>query len=408
MILTTDIDQKRSDFPLLQDKMNGKPIVFLDSAASSQKPQVVIDAISQYYEHDHANVHRGVYELSQRATDAFEHGRKVVKDFINAPSTEEIIFTKGATEGINLVASSFSQKFLNQGDEIIISTMEHHSNIVPWQMACERHGAILKVIPIFEDGSLDLDAFRNLISNKTKIVSIAHISNAMGVINPVQDMIQLAHEVGAAVLIDGCQAAPHIKVDVVDLNADFYVFSGHKVYGPTGIGVLYGKRQWLDAMPPYQGGGEMIDQVSFEKTTYNVIPHKFEAGTPHISGVVGLGTALEYIMQIGHEAIMEHEQELLAYATNQLKSLSGLRIIGDHKNKTSVISFIVEGCHPYDLGTLLDKQGIAVRTGHHCAQPLMARFNIPGTVRASFSLYSNKQDIDALISALTRAIQMLS
>jgi cysteine desulfurase / selenocysteine lyase len=408
MILTTDIDQKRSDFPLLQDKMNGKPIVFLDSAASSQKPQVVIDAISQYYEHDHANVHRGVYELSQRATDAFEHGRKVVKDFINAPSTEEIIFTKGATEGINLVASSFSQKFLNQGDEIIISTMEHHSNIVPWQMACERHGASLKVIPIFEDGSLDHVAFRNLISNKTKIVSIAHISNAMGVINPVQDMIQLAHEVGAAVLIDGCQAAPHIKVDVVDLNADFYVFSGHKVYGPTGIGVLYGKRHWLDAMPPYQGGGEMIDQVSFEKTTYNVIPHKFEAGTPHISGVVGLGTALEYIMQIGHEAIIEHEQELLAYATNQLKSLSGLRIIGDLKNKTSVISFIVEGCHPYDLGTLLDKQGIAVRTGHHCAQPLMARFNIPGTVRASFSLYSNKQDIDALISALTRAIQMLS
>ena len=402
-----DIEKVRADFPLLHTEMRGKPIVFLDSAASSQKPQVVIDAISKYYTSQHANVHRGVYELSQEATDAFELGRERVRSFLNAESTDEIIFTRGCTESINLVAACYGKKFLNEGDEVIISAMEHHSNIVPWQMICEEKGASLKVIPVNEKGEIIIDEYKKLLSDKTKIVSIVHISNSLGTINPVKEVIDLAHQKDIPVLIDGAQATLHSKIDVRALDADFYTFSSHKVYGPTGIGVLYGKRKWLDAMPPYQGGGEMIKTVSFEKTTYNELPFKFEAGTPDIAGAIGLGIALEYVKDLGFEAIAEHESELLRYGTEKLLAIDGLRIIGTAANKASVISFLIEGTHPYDVGTLLDKMGIAVRTGHHCTQPLMDFYQIPGTVRASFAVYSSKDDVDKLVAGVERVARML-
>ena len=402
-----DIERVRADFPLLHTKMRGKPLVFLDSAASSQKPQVVIDAISTYYNTQHANVHRGVYELSQEATDAFELGRERVRSFLNAGSTDEIIFTRGCTESINLVASCYGRKFLNEGDEVIISAMEHHSNIVPWQMICEEKGAVLKVIPLNDKGEIIIEEYKKLLSEKTKIVSIVHISNSLGTINPVKEIIDLAHAVDVPVLIDGAQATLHSKIDVKELDADFYAFSSHKVYGPTGIGVLYGKRKWLNAMPPYQGGGEMIKTVRFDKTTYNELPFKFEAGTPDISGAIGLGIALEYVKDLGFDAIAAHESELLSYATEKLLAIDGLKIIGTAEHKASVISFLIEGTHPYDVGTLLDKMGIAVRTGHHCTQPLMDFYQIPGTVRASFAVYSSKEDVDKLVAGVERVATML-
>ncbi len=406
-ITSLGIEKYRADFPLLETTMRGKPIVFLDSAASSQKPKVVIDAITDYYNNQHANVHRGVYELSQEATDAFELGRERVRAFLNAESSDEIIFTRGTSESINLVASCFGKKFINEGDEVIISAMEHHSNIVPWQMMCEDRKANLRVIPINEKGEIILDEFKSLINERTKIVSIVHISNSLGTVNPVKEVIDIAHAHNIPVLIDGAQATLHSKVDVRELDADFYAFSAHKVYGPTGMGVLYGKRRWLEAMPPYQGGGEMIDKVSFEKTTYNKIPFKFEAGTPNIAGAIGLGVALDYMTSIGYEAIEEHEQKLLKYATAQLLTVEGLKIVGTAEKKASVISFNVEGIHPYDMGTILDKMGIAVRTGHHCTQPLMDFYQIPGTVRASFALYSNIEDVDRLVDGVKRAVKML-
>lgn len=402
-----DIAKIRDDFPLLGTSMRGKPIVFLDSAASSQKPQVVIDAISDYYETQHANVHRGVYELSQKATDAFELGRERVRKFLNADSTDEIIFTRGTTESINLVASSFGKRFLKEGDNVIISALEHHSNIVPWQMICEEKNAELKVIPINASGELQMDVFRTLINDRTAIVAVGHISNALGVINPVNEIIDIAHSYGKPVLIDGAQATLHKKIDVQAMDADFYAFSAHKAYGPTGMGVLYGKRKWLEAIPPYQGGGEMISTVSFTKTTYNKIPFKFEAGTPNIAGAIGLGVALEYISSIGHDLIEKHENELLHYATEALMEVDGLKIYGNSNDKASVISFNVDGIHPYDLGTILDKLGIAVRTGHHCAQPLMEILEIPGTVRASFAVYNSKEDVDKLAEGVKRAVNML-
>ncbi len=402
-----DIEKVRADFPLLQTEMRGKPIVFLDSAASSQKPQIVIDAISKYYNSQHANVHRGVYELSQNATDAFELGRERVRSFLNAESTDEVIFTRGCTESINLVASCYGRKFLSEGDEVIISAMEHHSNIVPWQMICQEKGATLKVVPLNEKGEIIMEEYKKLLSDKTKIVSIVHISNSLGTINPVKEIIDLAHEKDIPVLIDGAQATLHSKVDVRDLDVDFYTFSSHKVYGPTGIGVLYGKRKWLDAMPPYQGGGEMIKTVSFENTTYNELPFKFEAGTPDISGAIGLGIALEYVKDLGFDAIAAHESEILTYATEKLLAIDGLKIIGTAAKKASVISFLIEDTHPYDVGTLLDKMGIAVRTGHHCTQPLMDFYQIPGTVRASFAVYSSKDDVDKLVAGVERVANML-
>ena len=402
-----DIEKIRKDFPLLEQEMNGKPIIFLDSAASSQKPAQVIDRLNDYYRTGHANVHRGVYQLSQEATTAFEEARELVRQFINAPSEREVIFVRGCTEGINLVASSYGRKFIHQGDAVLITAMEHHSNIVPWQMICEERGAELRVAPVNDAGEIDMDALYELLDEQVKIVSLVHVSNALGTVNPVKAIIDRAHELNIPVLVDGAQAIPHAQVDVQALDADFYTFSGHKMFGPTGIGVLYGKEEWLEQMPPYHGGGEMIKTVTFEKTTYNELPHKFEAGTPDISGVIGLGEAVRYIQSVGYENISRHEHELLVYATEQLEKIDGLRIIGTAKEKASVVSFIVDGVHPYDLGAILDKLGIAVRTGHHCTQPLMARYEIPGTVRASFAFYNNKADIDALVAGINRAVLML-
>ena len=404
---TINFDKIRTDFPLLNRRMNGKPIVFLDSAASSQKPQYVLNVMDGYYKSQHANVHRGVYQLSQEATDAFEKARRLVKTFINAPFEKEVIFVRGTTEGINLMAASYGKKFLQAGDAVLISAMEHHSNIVPWQLICEEKGVQLKVVPINDAGELIMSEFDKLLTDEVKIVAINHISNTLGTINPVKEIIDKAHAKGIPVLLDGAQAIPHLKVDVQDLDVDFYAFSGHKMFGPTGIGILYGKEKWFDAMPPYHGGGEMIETVTFEKTTFNELPHKFEAGTPDIAGAIGLGAAIEYMQSIGHEAIMKYEDDLLQYATRQLKGLKGVRIIGGAAKKASVISFIIEGTHPYDVGTILDKMGIAVRTGHHCTQPLMARFGIPGTVRASLAFYNNRQDIDKLVEGVKRAAQML-
>lgn len=396
----------RQDFPALRQQIYGKNLIYFDNGATSQKPQMVLDAIQQYYSKDNANIHRGVHHLSQKATNEYEASREFIQRYINAAKKEEIIFTKGTTDGINLVANSFSD-LLQVGDEILISAMEHHSNIVPWQMVCERKKLILKVIPINKRGELDMAAFEQLLSSKTKLVAVTHISNALGTINPIKEIIDSSHAIGAKVLIDGAQSIQHLKVDVQDLNCDFFVFSGHKVFGPTGIGVLYGKSHLLEEMPPYQGGGDMIAKVTFEKTTYNELPFKFEAGTPHIAGGICLGTALQYLDQFDLNEIAHYEKELAEYAQDLLSTFEDVRIIGTAKQKTSVVSFVVDGVHPFDIGTLLDKQGIAVRTGHHCTQPLMDFYGIPGTVRASFAFYNTKEEIDTFIAAFERSIGML-
>lgn len=397
----------REDFPILKRKVNGKPLVYFDNAATSQTPQVVIDSIVDYYSNYNANIHRGVHTLSQEATDAYEIARKKVQTHFKAKHTHEIILTSGTTHSINIVATGFTQ-ILKKGDEIIVSALEHHSNIVPWQMLCERTGAILKVIPMNEEGALLMDVYDELLSEKTKLVFTNHISNALGTINPIEEIIQKAHTVGAAVLIDGAQSCPHIKPDVQALDVDFYVASAHKLCGPTGVGLLYGKEAWLNKLPPYQGGGEMIDQVTFEKTTYAGLPHKFEAGTPNICGGIAFGVALDYMNQIGFENIEAYEKELLEYGTQKLLAIEGLKIYGTSPNKTSVISFNLEGIHPYDVGTIVDKLGVAVRTGHHCAQPIMDFYKIPGTIRASFSFYNTKEEIDILVEAVKKAKLMLS
>jgi len=402
-----DLHKIRADFPILTQQVNGKPLVYFDNGATAQKPQVVLDAITKYYSEINANIHRGVHTLSQLATDAYEVSRGKIQRHLNAKHAHEIIFTSGTTHGINAVANGFAS-LLQAGDEILVSAMEHHSNIVPWQMLCERTGAVLKVIPMNDKGELILSEYEVLVSEKTKIVTVNHISNALGTINPVEYIIQKAHEVGAAVLIDGAQATPHLKPDVQAMDCDFYVFSGHKVCGPTGTGILYGKEAWLNKLPPYQGGGEMIATVSFEKTTYADLPHKFEAGTPHIAGGIVLGTAIDYLNEIGFDAIAAYEHELLEYATQKLLQIEGLRIYGTAAQKTSVISFNVGTIHPYDIGTIVDKLGIAVRTGHHCAQPVMDFFGIPGTVRASFAFYNTKEEIDTFVEALHKAVMMLS
>ncbi|PWA11488.1 aminotransferase class V-fold PLP-dependent enzyme [Flavobacterium laiguense] len=402
-----DIQKIRTDFPVLSQKVNGKPLVYFDNGATSQKPQVVIDAISTYYQEINANIHRGVHTLSQLATDAYEVSRAKVKNHINAQFLHEVLFTSGTTFGINLVANGFAS-ILKPGDEVLVSALEHHSNIVPWQMLCEKTGATLKVIPMNENGELIMEEYDRLLSPKTKIVAVNHISNALGTINPVKYMIDKAHEVGAAILIDGAQAVPHLKPDVQELDCDFYVFSGHKMCGPTGIGILYGKEAWLNKLPPYLGGGEMIKEVTFEKTTYADLPHKFEAGTPNIAGGIVLGTAIDYMNEIGFDNIQKQELELLNYATKRLLEIDGLQIFGTSEAKTSVISFNIDGIHPYDIGTIIDKLGIAVRTGHHCAQPIMNFFGIPGTIRASFSFYNTKEEIDLMVDAVKKAQMMLS
>ncbi|MDM1494511.1 cysteine desulfurase [Myroides odoratimimus] len=402
-----DIKEVRKNFPILTQSVNGKPLVYFDNAATAQKPKVVEDAIVKYYETINANIHRGVHTLSQLATDAYEEARKKVQAHVNAKHDYEVLFTAGTTFGINLVASGFGS-LLKEGDEVLISAMEHHSNIVPWQFACERSGATLKVIPMNQDGDLIMEEFDKLLSSNTKIVAVTHISNALGTINPIKEIIAKAHQVGAAVLIDGAQATPHIKPDVQDLDCDFYVFSGHKVCGPTGTGVLYGKEAWLNKLPPYQGGGEMIKTVTFEKTTYACLPHKFEAGTPNIAGGIVLGVALDYLNGIGFDKIAAYEHELLEYGTKRLSEIEGLKIYGTAKEKTSVISFNLEGIHPYDVGVIVDKLGVAVRTGHHCTQPIMDFFGIPGTIRASFAFYNTKEEIDVLVEAVKKAQMMLS
>jgi len=401
-----DIEKIRADFPILSREVNGKPLIYFDNAATSQTPQVVIDAIVDYYSGYNANIHRGVHTLSQEATDAYEQARKKIQQHFNAKKAHEIIFTSGTTHGINLVATGFTS-LLKKDDEIIVSMLEHHSNIVPWQMLCERTGATLKVIPINQKGELLVDAYEKLLSNKTKLVFVNHVSNALGTINPIKKIIELAHNVGAAVLIDGAQASPHIKADVQALDVDFYVVSAHKMCGPTGVGILYGKEEWLNKLPPYQGGGEMIKEVTFEKTTYADLPHKFEAGTPNIAGVIAFGVAIDYMNNIGFDTIATYEKELLVYGTEKLLAIDGLRIYGTSSEKTSVISFNIEGLHPYDIGTIIDKLGIAVRTGHHCAQPIMDFYNIPGTVRASFSFYNTKEEIITFVKAVERAKNML-
>jgi len=399
------VDKIRADFPILKREVNGKPLVYFDNAATSQTPQVVIDAIVDYYSNFNANIHRGVHTLSQEATDLYEEARLKIQKHFNAKESYEIILTAGTTGSINMIASGFSE-LLNAGDEIIVSALEHHSNIVPWQMLCEKTGAVLKVIPMLQNGTLDLAVYNELLSNKTKLVFCNHVSNALGTINPIKEIIKKAHEVGAAVLIDGAQATPHIKPDVQDLDVDFYVASAHKICGPTGVGVLYGKSAWLEKLPPYQGGGEMIETVTFEKTTYAGLPHKFEAGTPNICGGIAFGVALDYMNTIGFEAIAVYENELLQYGTERLQEIEGLTIYGT-SDKTAVISFNIAGVHPYDIGAILDKLGVAVRTGHHCAQPIMNFYNIPGTVRASFAFYNTKKEIDILVASVKRAAMML-
>ncbi len=407
MIETTlDIQAIRKDFPILQREVNGKPLVYLDNAATSQTPQQVIDVIVDYYQRYNANIHRGVHTLSQEATDAYEAARQKIQRHFNIAHSRKVIFTSGTTHGINLVATGFTS-FLKEGDEILVSAMEHHSNIVPWQMLCERTGATLKVIPMNLEGELVMEEYHNLLSDKTRLVFCNHVSNALGTINPIEEIIEAAHKVGAAVLIDGAQAAAHIKPDLQALDVDFYTVSAHKMCGPTGVGVLYGKEEWLKKLPPYQGGGEMIAEVTFEKTTYADLPHKFEAGTPNISGGIAFGAALDYMNSIGFDAIAQYEDELLNYATEQLLTIDGLKIYGTAAHKTSVISFNIEGIHPYDIGTIVDKLGIAVRTGHHCAQPIMDFYKIPGTVRASFSFYNTKEEVDKLVEGVSRARNML-
>lgn len=396
----------REEFPALRQQIYGKNLIYFDNGATSQKPQIVLDAINKFYSKENANIHRGVHFMSQKATTEYEESRKRIQKYINAKKSEEIIFTKGTTDGINLVAYSFGE-LLQAGDEIIISAMEHHSNIVPWQMLCIRKGLSLRVAPINKKGELLMDEYEKLLSKKTKLVAITHISNTLGTVNPVKEIIEKAHAFGAKVLVDGAQSIQHMNIDVKDLNCDFYVFSSHKVFGPTGIGVLYGKEELLDRMPPYQGGGDMISRVTFERTTYNELPFKFEAGTPHIAGGICLGTAFQFLESLNMEAAEKHERELAKYAEDLLDTFEGLHIIGEAKNKTSVVSFSVDGLHPFDIGTLLDKQGIAVRTGHHCTQPLMDFYKIPGTVRASFAFYNTKQEIDTFVEALEKSISML-
>lgn len=402
------IEQIRAEFPILSEKIYNKPLIYFDNGATTQKPRCVVEKIDQGYYHLNANIHRGVHYLSQKATEAHEAARQSIAEFLGSDKREEIIFTRGTTEAINLVAFSFGEAFCKPGDEVIVSVMEHHSNIVPWQILCERKGMKLRVVPMNEKGELNIEAYASLLTERTKIVSVTHVSNVLGTINPVKEIIRLAHEKAIPVLLDGAQAVPHIKVNVADLDADFYVFSGHKVYGPTGIGVLYGKEKWLNAIPPYQGGGEMIATVSFEKTTYNELPFKFEAGTPDYIGSTALAEALRYLQEIGIDKIAAYEHELTAYATLRLGEIENMRIIGTAAEKSAVISFLVGEIHPYDIGMLLDKLGIAVRTGHHCAQPLIDSLGIPGTVRASFAFYNTKQEIDSFVDALKKVVAMLS
>lgn len=402
-----DIKALREEFPVLDQEINGKPLVYLDNAATTQKPKAVIEALDHYYRKENSNIHRGNHYLSQHATERYEEARKKLAELINAPSPEECIFTSGTTEGINCVASAFAQEYLGEGDEILLTGMEHHSNIVPWQMARERSGARIRVLPVKEDGTLELEKFDELLNKKTRILALTHVSNTLGTINPVKELIDKAHKKGIPVLLDGAQAVPHMAVDVQELDADFYIFSGHKMFGPTGIGVLYGKKEYLDEMPPFKGGGEMIDRVSFEKTSYAGLPNKFEAGTPPIAEGIAMGATVDFIRGIGYEGIRRQEEKLLALATERLKGIEGLEVIGDNEEKAAVISFIVEGTHPSDLGVLLDQMGIAIRTGHHCTQPLMDRYGIPGTARASFAFYNDQEDVERLVDGVKRAVKML-
>lgn len=398
----------REDFPILNQTINGRNLVYLDNAATTQRPLCVINSISEYYKTINSNIHRGIHHLSQLATSKFEEARIAVRDFINAKSETEIVFSRGTTESINLIAASYGKKFIKSGDEILISTMEHHSNIVPWQLVCEERGAVLKVIPLDDCGVLDLSAYENLLSERTKIVSVAHASNTLGTVNPIKKIIELAHAKNIPVVIDGAQGISHEKVDVQDLDCDFYCFSGHKMYAPMGVGVLYGKEKWLEAMPPYQGGGEMIKKVTFEHTSFNELPYKFEAGTPSVADVLGLKVAIDYVTKIGKQTIAEYENSLLSYATEKMNEIEGVRIIGTAPQKVGILSFLLDKIHPYDVGIILDQLGVAVRTGHHCTMPLMDRLGIPGTVRASFALYNTKEEVDSFIEAVKRAKQMLS
>ena len=403
-----DVERIRADFPILRQQAHGHPLVYLDNAATSQKPKAVIDAIVRYYERDNANIHRGVHYLSQQATEEFEAARKAVQLFLDAASPSEIIFLRGATEAINLVAQTYGRVHVGAGDEVLITAMEHHSNIVPWQMLCQEKGAKLRIAPINDSGELILDEFGRLLTPRTKMVAVGHVSNALGTINPIARIIKMAHAKNIPVLVDGAQAVPHIPVNVQELDCDFYVFSSHKLYGPTGVGILYGKQALLEAMPPYQGGGDMISSVTFEKTTYNKVPHKFEAGTPDMSGAVGLRAAIEYINHLGLENIAAHEHELLGYATQKVSAIPGVRIIGTAKEKAGVLSFVIEGVHPHDIGTILDQEGIAIRTGHHCAQPVMERFGIDATARASFALYNTKEEVDALVEGIKKVEEVFA
>jgi cysteine desulfurase / selenocysteine lyase len=403
-----DVTKVRTDFPILQRKVHGRALVYLDNAATSQKPRVVIDAIRRYYERDNANIHRGVHFLSEHATEQYEGARKNVQLFLNAVDASAIIFVRSATEAINLVAQTYGRTNVHAGDEVLITAMEHHSNIVPWQMLCEEKGARLRVVPISDDGELLLKDFENLLGPRTKLVAVTHVSNALGTINPVQRMIAMAHRGNIPVLVDGAQAVPHLKVDVQALDCDFYVFSAHKVYGPTGIGVLYGKSALLDAMPPYQGGGDMISSVTFEKTIYNKLPYKFEAGTPHVAGAIGLGAAIEYVNGLGMDSIAAYEQELLASATDAISAIPGIRLIGTAREKAGVLSFLLGSIHPHDIGTILDQEGVAIRTGHHCAQPVMQRFGVPATARASFALYNTREEVDVLVEGIRKVREVFA
>jgi cysteine desulfurase / selenocysteine lyase len=401
-----DVQRIRKDFPLLSQKVHGKPLVYLDNGATSQKPQVVIETLNHYYTAENSNIHRGVHYLSERATAAYEGAREKLRRFINAPRAEEIIFLRGTTEAVNLVSQSYGRAFLHEGDEIIISAMEHHSNIVPWQMLCQQIGARLRIIPINHDGELVLDEYRRLLNERTRFVAITHVSNALGTVVPIKTVIDLAHERNVPVFVDGAQAVPHVKVDVQEIGCDFYAFSGHKLFGPTGVGVLYGRSELLERMPPYQGGGDMISLVTFEKTHYNVLPYKFEAGTPHIAGGIGMGAVVDYLQALNWEQVVEHEHDLLTYATEALLNIEGLRIVGTAQEKAAVISFIFENVHAHDVGTILDQEGVAVRAGHHCAMPVMQRFGIPATARASFALYNTREEIDGLVRALHRVLKV--
>ena len=403
-----DVDRIRDDFPILKQRVNGNPLVYLDNGATSQKPQSVIDAIVDYYTTTNSNVHRGVHTMSQQATDGYEGARSKIREFINAGKDEEIIFTRNTTEGLNLVAHSYGRQNIRSGDDIIVSNMEHHSNIVPWQMLCEENGANLKVVPIDDSGELVMDEYQKMLSSRTKLVSITHVSNALGTILPAKQIVDMAHAHGAPVLLDGAQAVPHMPVDMKELDCDFYVFSGHKLFGPTGIGILYGKEDYLNSMPPFLGGGEMIKSVTFEKTIYNDLPYKFEGGTPDIAGAIGLGAAIDYVNGLGFSRITAHEEELLQYGTEALESIAGVHIVGTSAHKAGILSFVMDAAHPHDIGTILDEQGIAIRTGHHCAQPVMQRFQIPATARASLAFYNTKEDIDALVKGIDRVIEVFS